>query len=123
MQIALFHWCRSDDNVPQRANLPKNPLKMFHRKIVHQKKFPPKILQNFERPFTPRGWLRSASDFGKTRFRRSPTFDFSTSKKKFWRKFSSKIFAGKIFVRKFGKLPILEELWWIGRDRQVRLEK
>ena len=27
------------------------------------------ILQNFERPFTPRGWLRSASNFGKTRFR------------------------------------------------------
>merc|ERR1712078_133744 len=37
----------------------------------------------FERPFTPRGWLRSASNFGKTRFRRSPTFHLSTSKKKF----------------------------------------
>ena len=41
----------------------------------------------FERPFTPRGWLRSASNFGKTRFRRSPTFHLSTSKKKFRRKF------------------------------------
>ena len=25
--------------------------------------------RNFERPFTPRRWLRSASNFGKTRFR------------------------------------------------------
>ena len=41
----------------------------------------------FERPFTPRGWLRSASNFGKTRFRRSPTFHLSTSKKDFRRKF------------------------------------
>merc|ERR1712078_417248 len=37
----------------------------------------------FERPFTPRGWLSSASNFGKTRFRRSPTFHLSTSKKEF----------------------------------------
>ena len=40
----------------------------------------------FERPFTPRGWLRSASNFGKTRFRRSPTFHLSTSKKNFGKK-------------------------------------
>ena len=38
---------------------------------------------NFERLFTPRTWLRSASNFGKTRFRRFATFDFSTPKKKF----------------------------------------
>ena len=38
--------------------------------------------RTFERPFTPRGWLRSASNFGKTRFRRSPTFHLSTSKTK-----------------------------------------
>ena len=36
----------------------------------------------FGRPFTPRGWLRSASNFGKTRFRSSPTFHFLTLKKK-----------------------------------------
>ena len=56
---------------------------------------------NFERPFTPRGWLRLASNFGKTRFRRSPTFHLSsqvsTSKKKkvgkiFWKKVSSETF-------------------------------
>ena len=32
--------------------------------------------------FTPRTWLRSASNFGKTRFRRFATFDFSTPKKR-----------------------------------------
>ena len=37
---------------------------------------------NFEDPFTPRGWLRLAWNFGKTRFRRSPTFHFSTPKEK-----------------------------------------
>ena len=41
-----------------------------------------KLLQNFELSFTPRGWLRSASNFGKTRFRWFPTFHFSTSRKK-----------------------------------------
>ena len=39
-----------------------------------------KLLQNFERPFTLQGWLRSASSFVKTRFRRSPAFHFSTAK-------------------------------------------
>ena len=34
----------------------------------------------FGRPFTPRGWLRSASNFGKTCFRRLPTFQFLTPK-------------------------------------------
>merc|ERR1712167_498828 len=38
------------------------------------------FFRNFERPLTPRGWLRSASNFVKTRFRRSPTFHFSTAK-------------------------------------------
>ena len=38
----------------------------------------PKFLkmQNFERQFTPQAWLRSASNFGETRFRRFPTFHF-----------------------------------------------
>ena len=39
---------------------------------------------NFERPFTPPGWLRSARNLAKTRFRRFPTFHFSTPKS--WRK-------------------------------------
>ena len=37
-----------------------------------------KFFENFERPFTLRGWLRSASNFVKTRFRRFPTFHFLT---------------------------------------------
>ena len=49
---------------------------------------------NFEDPFTPRGWLRLAWNFGKTRFRRSPTFHFSTPKKKF----STKNFVKNIFA-------------------------
>ena len=36
----------------------------------------------FGRPFTPRGWLPSVRNFAKTRFRRFPTFDFSTPKRK-----------------------------------------
>ena len=45
--------------------------------------------ENFKRSVTPRGWLRSARNFGKTRFRRFATFHFSTSEKildKFFRK-------------------------------------
>ena len=37
---------------------------------------------NFERLFTPRGWLRSARNFAKTRFRRFPTFHFSKPEKR-----------------------------------------
>ena len=55
---------------------------------------------NFKWPFTPRIWLRSASNFGKMRFRRFPTFHFSTPKKIFWPKFLMKIFAKKKIVRK-----------------------
>ena len=38
--------------------------------------------QNFERSVAPRKWLAQPSDFGKTRFRRFPTFHFSTLEKK-----------------------------------------
>ena len=38
-------------------------------------------MRNFGRPFTPQGWLQSASNFAKTRFRWFPTFHFSTPKK------------------------------------------
>ena len=55
--------------------------------------------QIFERLFTPRGWLRSASNFGKTRFRRSPTFHLSTSKTKK---------SAKIFEKKFRRKSHLE---------------
>ena len=32
-------------------------------------------------------------------------------------------FFDKHFRRKIGKLPVSEELWFFGRDRQMRLEK
>ena len=49
------------------------------------------FFQNFERPFAPRGWLHLASNFGKTRFRWSPTFHFSTP---------TNIFSDNNFCRK-----------------------
>ena len=75
------------------------------------------IFQNFERPFTPRGWLRSASNLGKTRFRWFPTFHFSTPEKIFLMKFSEQK------VRMKSKVVILEELRWFEHDWQLRLEK
>ena len=50
---------------------------------------------NFEHPFTPRTWLRSARNLGNAGFGRFATFDFSSPKN-----FSSKIFGMKsqIFV-------------------------
>ena len=49
------------------------------------------FFRNFERLFTPRGWLCLASNFWKTRVRWSPTFHFSTAQT---------LFATKIFVAK-----------------------
>ena len=57
-------------------------------------------MPNFEWPFTPRIWLRSASNFRKMRFRRFPTFHFSTPKKFFWPKFLMNFSPRKKFVRK-----------------------
>ena len=45
------------------------------------------FFRNFERPFTPRTKLRSARNFGKTRFGRFAIFEFLTPKKKFEKKF------------------------------------
>ena len=42
---------------------------------------PAEAATNFERPFTPRTYLRSPRNFGKTRFRRFATFDLLTPKK------------------------------------------
>ena len=77
---------------------------------------------NFEDPFTPRGWLRLAWNFGKTRFRWSPTFHFSTPEKKNRQKISSKKNCWPPPTLKIGKLPVLEELWIFGRQWQMRLE-
>ena len=81
------------------------------------------LFANFEGPFTPRGWLRLAWNFGKTRFRLSPTFHFSTPKeKKIDKNFRLKIFCYPP-PPKVSKLPVLEELWIFGRQWQIRLEK
>ena len=63
-------------------------------------------MPNFEWPFTPRIWLRSASNFGKTRFRRFPTFHFSTPKKKnrFFPKLQTAVYPSNM-------APIGTKLW------------
>ena len=61
------------------------------------------FFRNFERPFTPRGCLRSASDFGKTRFRRFPTFHFSTPKIFFRQNFRTKNFSFLLIRLGFGR--------------------
>ena len=73
------------------------------------------FFRNFERPFTPRTWLGSARNFGKTRFRRFATFDFSTSKK-----FLEKMFWRSIF---FQESEVLKGLWFFNPRRHVRREK
>ena len=62
------------------------------------------FLRNFERSFTPRTWLRSVRNFGKTRFRRFASFHFSTLKKVLGKNFVK----GSIFFQETG---VLEELW------------
>ena len=66
--------------------------------------------------FIPRGWLRSAPNFGKTRFRQSLTFHFSTPKKEF----------PAIFLLKFPasdqETAVLEEPRFFERYWQIRLE-
>ena len=65
-----------------------------------------KIFRNFERPFTPQTQLRSASNFAKTRFRRSPTFHFPTSKKVLRRNFSVVNIVFACFRQLFGQLGL-----------------
>ena len=71
----------------------------------------------FDRPFTPRGWLRSARNFAKTRFRRFPTFDFSTPQIFFWWNFRSKKWGSN------QKSFFLEKLWIFEHYWQILLEK
>ena len=66
---------------------------------------------NFKRPFTPRKWLAQPSDFGKTRFRRFPTFHFSTPKNfpiRIFRQISS-VFVH--FLHYFEELHIFGRFW------------
>ena len=55
----------------------KRLVKKGRKKVPELRQSP--ICQNFERPFTPQNHFRSASNFAKTRFRRSPTFHDSSN--------------------------------------------
>ena len=68
---------------------------------------------NFERPSTPRTWLRSARNFGNARFGRFATFDFSTPKKKNRQNFRIE----KSVFHQFGE--VLEDLQPNGRQNQL----
>ena len=72
--------------------------------------------KNFGRPFTPRTCLRSARNFGKTRFRWFAMFHFSTLI------FFVKVFFSKIFGVDFcfQECKVLEELWIFNPRRQMR---
>ena len=71
----------------------------------------------FVRPFTPRGWLRSARNFAKTRFRRCPTFDFWPPKNFFRWNFRTENEASN------QKWFVLGELRFFERLRQILHEK
>ena len=77
------------------------------------------FFRNFERLFTPRTWLGSARNFGKTRFRRFAIFHFSTLNL-FLEKFLCKNFWGRFF---FQKSEVLEELWIFDPRWQMRRKK
>ena len=72
------------------------------------------FFRNFERPFTPRTKLRSARNFGKTRFGRFATFDFLTPI----------FFCSELFFEFFSTVfhyfrYILEELGIFGRQNRI----
>ena len=71
MRLQIFNGRLPPEQSPDRhetlgKRVSDDPRHFIFRPQKHQKKL---FLQNFERPFTPQGWLRSASNFGKTRFR------------------------------------------------------
>ena len=59
---------------------------------------------DFERPFSRQTWLGSARNFARTRFKRFRTFEFSTPKTIFRRKFGTDIFVFCLFGVDFGEL-------------------
>ena len=78
------------------------------------------FFRNFERPFTPRTWLRSAWNFGKTRFRRFATFHFSMLKNSFGQTNFQKVLEVDFCFQETG---VLEELWISERQWQVSRKK
>ncbi len=96
--------------------MPPTPIvRSFVRTFVRS--FVRSFFRFFDRPFTPRGWLRSAWNFAKTRFRRFSTFDFSTAKK---------LFLWNFRIKKSGsneKSLVLEKLGFFERYHQILHEK
>ena len=68
---------------------------------------------DFERPFTPQTWLRSARNFGNARFGRFANFDFSMPKKIVRQNFQIET----LVFRQFGE--VLEDLRPNGRQNQL----
>ena len=79
-------------------------------------------MRDFERPFTPQTWLRSASNFGKTHFRRFPTLHFLMPNICFWMCIWDLFVGLKKFTRNW-KTAVFEELGSFWRHGQLRLEK
>ena len=74
------------------------------------------FFRNFERAFTPRTWLRSARNFGKTRFKRFASFhfltlnffeiffqgfDFFSKKVAFWRSYEAEHVTGRCALKSY----------------------
>ena len=81
-----------------------SPALMSRELTINYKKQVSKNFRNFKRAFTPRNHVRSPRKLGKTRFRRFPTFHFSTPKKNFRRKFSIENFVFGRFCQVLGTL-------------------
>ena len=75
-QNRMFHKRNTVGSLINSLNLGTNSWRVFSSKRFANFDFS----SNFEHSFTLQTWLRLASNFAKTRFRRSPTFHFSTSK-------------------------------------------
>ena len=85
-----------------------------------QKKFD--ILLNFERPFNTWDGSVRPQTLGKRVSDDPRHFIFRHREKKIGKIFDEN-FSSKNFRQKIDKLPVFEELWLFGRNRQMRLEK
>ena len=81
--------------------------------IVCASRIPPR------RPRTLRTWLRSARNFGKTRFGRFAIFEFLTPKKNFRKNYSVENFFFGFFLVFHHFRQILEDLRICGRQNQI----
>ena len=100
--------------VPLAQELHQNVAVLVLRYLFQRRLANSDFFRNFERPFTPRTWLRSARNFGKTRFRQFATFHFSTLKLS-WKMFSAKILGLDFFFKKVRFWRSYEFLIPVGR--------